>query len=55
VREVDVFEMDEDECGSDDVADLAGAGGDVLQGSPVLGEQGEAAFAEVRRARSSML
>ena len=41
-----VFEMDEDECGFGDVADSAGAEGDVLEGAPALGEQGEAAFAE---------
>src|SRR5439155_15022695 len=33
------------ERGTDDVADLAGAGGDVLEGAPAAGEQGEAAFA----------
>src|SRR5947207_14345116 len=37
--------MGEDERGTDDVADLAGAGGDVLEGAPAAGEQGEAAFA----------
>jgi hypothetical protein len=41
-----MLEMGEYEGGTDDVADFAGAGGDVLQGSPALGEQGEAAFAE---------
>ena len=38
--------MGEDERGAGDVADLAGAGGDVLQGAPAAGEQGEPAFAE---------
>jgi len=34
------------ECGASDVADFAGAGGDVLEGAPALGEKGETAFAE---------
>ena len=38
--------MDENECGSGDVGDSAGAESDVLQGAPALGEQGEPAFAE---------
>ena len=38
--------MGEDECGAGNVADLAGAGGDVLKSAPALGEQGEPAFAE---------
>jgi hypothetical protein len=38
------------ECGFDDVADLAGAGGDVAQGAPMAGEQGEAAFAQASQA-----
>src|SRR5215468_3648810 len=38
--------MGEDECGAGDVADFAGAGGDVLEGAPALVEQGEPAFAE---------
>lgn len=33
-----VFEMGENECGFDDVADLAGAGGDVVEGAPAAGE-----------------
>jgi len=37
--------MGEDERGAGDVADFAGAGGDVLEGAPAAGEQGEAAFA----------
>ena len=35
----------EDEGGAGELADLAGAGGDVLEGLPALGEQREAAFA----------
>src|SRR6266536_942047 len=38
--------MSEDECGAGDVADFAGAGGDVLEGAPALVEQGEPAFAQ---------
>src|SRR5450755_3283681 len=38
--------MGEDECGAGNVADLAGAGGDVLESAPALVEQGEPAFAE---------
>src|SRR5271170_1278878 len=38
--------MGEDEGGTYDVADLAGAGGDVAEGAPAAGEQGEPAFAE---------
>ena len=38
--------MGEDECGAGDVADLAGAGGDVLEGAPAAGEQGEPAFSQ---------
>jgi len=38
--------MGEDEGGAGDVADLGGAGGDVLQGAPAAGKQGEPAFAE---------
>jgi len=38
--------MGEDERGAGDVADFAGAGGDVLEGAPAAGEQGEPAFAE---------
>src|SRR5215472_5955459 len=36
--------MVEDECGAGDGADLAWAGGDVLQDAPADGEQGEPAF-----------
>lgn len=39
-----MFEVSENECGFDDVADSAGAGGDVLEGAAALGEQGEAVF-----------
>ena len=38
--------MGADEGGAGDVADLAGAGGDVLEGAPALGEQGEPAFSQ---------
>src|SRR5512135_3399306 len=38
--------MGEDERGAGDVADFGGAGGDVLQGPPSAGEQGEPALAE---------
>ena len=38
--------MGEDEGGAGDVTDFAGAGGDVLEGAPALGEQGEPAFAQ---------
>jgi hypothetical protein len=38
-----------------DGSDLGGAGGDVLQDAPALGQQREAAFARARRDRSSML
>jgi hypothetical protein len=38
------------ECGFDDVADPAGAGGDVVQGAPAAGEHGEAAFAQASQA-----
>jgi hypothetical protein len=41
-----MFEVGEDEGGFGDVADLLGAGGDVLQDAPACGQQREAAFAE---------
>jgi len=41
--------MGEDERGAGYVADLAGAGSDVVQGAPAAGEQGEPAFAEAAR------
>jgi hypothetical protein len=43
---VTVLEMGEDQCCSRDVADFAGAEGDVLECPPAAGEQGEAAFAK---------
>jgi hypothetical protein len=33
--------MGEDECRAGDVADFAGAGGDMAEGAPAAGEQGE--------------
>jgi hypothetical protein len=42
--------MGEDECGFGDVVDLAGAGGDVLEGASAAGEDGEAAFAQAAQA-----
>jgi hypothetical protein len=44
--DVGVLEVGEDEGGAGDIADLAEAGGDVLEGGPALGEQGEPAFAQ---------
>ena len=44
-----MFEVGEDECGAGDVADFAGAGGDVLEGAPALVEQGEPAFSPRQR------
>jgi hypothetical protein len=38
--------MGQDECGASDVTDLAGAGGDVLEGAPAAGEQGESSLAQ---------
>jgi hypothetical protein len=38
--------MGEDERGAGDVADFAGAGGDVLEGAPAAGEQGKPAFSQ---------
>lgn len=46
VGDVSVFEMGEYQGGVGDVADLLRARGDVLQDSPALAEQGEAAFAD---------
>ena len=43
--DVTVLEMGEDERRAGDVADFAGAGGDVLEGAPALAEQGGPAFA----------
>jgi hypothetical protein len=45
--EVAVLELGKDKRGAGDVADFAGAGGDVLEGAPAAGEQGEPAFAQV--------
>ena len=45
-RYVSVFEMGKHQGGVGDVADLLGAGGDVLQYPPALTEQGEATFAD---------
>jgi hypothetical protein len=39
-----VLELGEDEDGADDLGELAGAGGGVLEEGPALGEQGEPAF-----------
>ena len=44
--DVAMLEMGEDEGGAGDVADFAGACGDVLEGAPAADEQGEPAFAE---------
>src|SRR5262249_9977852 len=44
--DVTVLEMGEDQGCPGDVADLAGAEGDVLECPPAAGEQGEAAFAQ---------
>src|SRR5215470_15496691 len=41
--------MGEYEGGTGDVADLAGACGDVLEGAPALVEQGEPAFAQAAK------
>ena len=38
--------MGEDEGGAGDVADFARACGDVLEGAPAAGEQGEPAFSQ---------
>jgi hypothetical protein len=38
--------MGADECGFGEVADSAGADGDVSEGAPALAERGEPAFAE---------
>jgi hypothetical protein len=39
-----VLELGEDKRGTDDLGDVPGAGGGVLEGGPALGEQGEPAF-----------
>ena len=41
-----MLEVEEDECGFGYLGDSARAGGDVLEGAPALGEQGECSFAE---------
>ncbi len=41
-----MFVVGQGKGGGDDVSDFAGAGGQVLQGAPTLGEQGESTFAE---------
>jgi hypothetical protein len=41
-----VLELDEDEGGLGDVADLAGAEHDALERTPALGHQGEAPLAQ---------
>ena len=41
-----MFEMGEHECNPRNLGDLAGADGDVLEGAPAPGEQGEAALAQ---------
>lgn len=41
-----MLELDEDEGGLGDVADLAGAEHDALEGAPALGHQGEASLAQ---------
>jgi hypothetical protein len=40
-----MLEMGQDGRGAGGIASLAGAGGDVLEGAPAAGEQGEPAFA----------
>lgn len=48
--------MGKDERDAGDVADLAGTGGDVLEGAPVAGEQGEPAFTQAaQRAEHAIL
>ena len=47
--------MGEHEGGFRDVADAAGTDGDVPQDAPATHQQGEAAFAEGRIARSNLL
>ena len=52
---MDVLDSCEHECGLGKFADSAGADGDALEGSPAASEQGEAAFAEQRVERNSVL
>jgi hypothetical protein len=42
--------MGQDERGAGDVADFAGAGGDVLEGAPALVEQGESLVDKIAKA-----
>lgn len=48
-----MFEVSEDECGFDDVADSPGAGGDALEGAAAFREKGGASFPRRCRARRS--
>ena len=48
-RDVAVLEMGEYERGAGDIADLGGAGGDVLERPPAAGEQGEPALAQASK------
>jgi len=41
--------MGEDQGGADDVSDLARAGGDVMEGAPAAGGQGEPALAQAAK------
>lgn len=42
--------MGEDQGGADDVYDLARAGGDMMEGTPAAGEQGEPVLAQAASA-----
>jgi hypothetical protein len=44
-----VFEVDEDEGGPGDLGDSSRADGDVFEGFPAFGQQGEAALAEASK------
>jgi len=50
-----VLEVGEREGGFRDIADAAGTDDDVPQDAPATHQQGEAAFAEGRIARSNLL
>lgn len=50
-----MLEMGEYECCSGDLADFAGPDGDVLEGEPPFGEQGEVALAQAAQDRSREL
>jgi hypothetical protein len=41
--------MGADQGGADDVSDLAQAGGEVMEGAPAAGEQGERALAQAAK------